>query len=186
MKEQILGTGIYNISNHTNFILEIPDNGKTKAFRANIQGTDLPDITNPATRMVIKEMGISDGNLPSANIEYGPFTTRILLDEEFTAYTDIYQWMISNANPNPGSNTLYDANAELPYSMLHILNNTKDKIVLTFVFDGLFPESISGLEMNYTENGHVLTTVNVSFQFKRLWIERDGVVIAPNTYTDIK
>lgn len=177
-----LGTGLYNVTNHTNFILEIPDVDLTKAFRANIQATDLPGINVPATKMSIKEMGITDGSLPSAHMEYEPFTVRVLMDEEFESYINIYKWMSSHANPNDGPNTAYAQGVEMPKAMLHILNNNKSKIIMTFVFEGLFPESINGLSMDYTESGHTITTVNVILNFKRLWLERNGDIIGPNNY----
>lgn len=177
-----LGTGLYNITNHTNFILEIPDKNKTQAFRANIQATDLPGINNPETKMSIKEMGISSGSLSSASIEYDPFTVRVLIDEEFDSYIDVYRWMISNANPNEGYNTAHHPGSDNPHAMLHVLDNTKTRIIMSFIFDGLFPTSLNGLTMDYTDSGHVVTTVNVILSFKRMWIEKNGIIIGPNNY----
>ena len=154
---------ITNQSHITNMRLEIPDANATIHFVSAAQSVTLPSIEMELSRVSTNQMSM--GMLPGSKINYEPVRIRFLLDEEFKAYKEIYQWIISTTDSRSFNSTAHLPGMR-PLSMLvHILDNHKRKILMTLKLNNPFPFSLDEIEMGYTEEGNQALFGMVSFGY---------------------
>lgn len=167
-------TPIPNYVQKTNFRLDIP-NGQTEDFVINVQEVNLPSISIPATPFPVNPT--ARGSLPGSAIEFEPFTTRVLLDEGLQSYVDIYQWMLSIVDYRESKSTAWLEGGQPKTILVHVLDSTKEKILLSYRFYGAFPQMLGEIEFNYGDPTNLASYCQVTWHYKYLEIEKNGVIV---------
>ena len=168
---------ITNQSHKTNFRLDIPDAGVTQGFQVSIQNVVLPSVEIEPVRLPINKM--AQGDIPGSAMRFEPLTMRMLLDEDLNAYTEIFKWMTSIVDYKSGRSTAQIEGNSPNTLLLHILDNSKKKILITYKFIDPWPSNLGQVEWDYTEEGNPAITGDVTFSYKWFEIERNGVAIGP-------
>ncbi|QPI13968.1 tail completion and sheath stabilizer protein [Serratia phage 4S] len=174
---------LYNQINQTNFRLEIPDGDTTKAFVLNGQTATLPGISIPITDSPTGKKGLGRSQIPGTTFEHEPFMCRFLVDENMTSYLQMYKWMLS-INDYVNHNNTYWTTKQPEAALLHILDNTKTQIIMTYIMYGAWPQSLSELELNYNEEGDPAITCMAIIPFKYFQIEQNGKIITPESHIE--
>ena len=117
------------------------------------------------------------GSLPGSAVEFEPFVMRVLLDEELKAYVDMYQWMLSIVDYRESNSTAWLEGGAPKTILLHILDSTKEKILLTYRIFGAYPQTLGEIEFNYADPVNLAMYCSITFGYKYWELEKDGVVI---------
>ncbi|AAQ81453.1 gp3 [Aeromonas phage 31] len=168
-----------NQSNITNFLLDIPASAGIKVALMNVQQASIPGFRIPPTELPLGEQGTARQNIPSTTTEFDPLIVRILLDEDYDAYFEIYRWMLSINDYARQTPTMWGTTSQPPGVTLHVLSNSKHDIVASFNYQGAWPSEIGEIEYSYTEEGDVSAYFTVTFFFKYFEIERKGQLVRP-------
>lgn len=167
----------YNQTNISNFVLDIPDANITKAFKLNVQSALIPGLRIPVTDTPSGTKGLGRAKLPGSTVEFDPLVCRFLVDEKLQSWIDLYKWMISINNYATLENTGWEDGVLPNFITLHILDNTKQNIVLSYHYYGAWVSDLSEIEYNYTEEGDPAVTCVATFQYKYFIVEKDGNII---------
>ncbi|UPW39252.1 putative tail completion and sheath stabilizer protein [Escherichia phage vB_EcoM_ESCO47] len=166
---------IFNQANITNFVVDIPDNDRVSGFVLNAQAAPLPGVRIPIVDTVTGTMGLGRASRAGTSFEYDPFIVRFIIDEDMTSWLNMYKWMLSTNNYITGENT---AQADGPeFATLHILDNSKTKIVLTANFYKPWVSDLSEIEFSYTEDADVAMVCTATIHYAYMTIEKDGEII---------
>lgn len=174
-------TPIPNYTQKTNFRLDIP-NSMASDFVINVQEVNVPSISIAATPFSVNPQ--ARGMLPGSGIEFEPMTTRIILDEDLQAYADMYQWMLSIVDYRESKATAWLEGGSPKTILIHILDSTKEKILLTYRLFGAFPQMLGEIEFNYDNPTNIASVCQVTWGYKYFEIERNGVVIKSKVIPD--
>ncbi|UYD60217.1 tail tube terminator protein [Aeromonas phage avDM12-TAAL] len=166
-----------NPAHVTNFRLDIPDSGGTIAFEMAVQGLGIPGININPIEIPINPM--TTGKLPGTAVDFEPLNIRVLLDEELSAYVEVYKWMLSVVDYAKLNSTAQIEGTVPRTLLLHVLDNSKKKIVLTFKFIDAWPSNLGEVEFTYTDESNSPIVLPVQFMYKSFVIEKDGVEIRP-------
>ncbi len=128
----------------------------------------IADITTPTLTLnetSISVPGITNLRLPGTAITLGDIDIEFLMDAEYTAYTNLYKWILSaNAGlygEEPSSSFKKDA-------ILMILDSTQQSIVTVYKFYGIYPTTLSALNFTYSETGGIdAVSCSATFSFLR-------------------
>jgi len=146
-----------NITHVTNFRLDIADNNGTKVFESAVQSAIIPSITiSPAEVNVRGSVNQAAGSA----IQFDPLNVRILLDEELKSYLDIYRWMVGIVNHKGFAIT-----ASTKTVFVHVLDNSKQNIVLTFRFNQAWPSVLGEIEYQYIEETNLALNCMITFMY---------------------
>jgi len=147
-----------------NFRFEITDDGNNKSvadFVWQLIDITTPNITLNETTMSVP--GLSNLRGAGTTITLGDIDIEFLMDSEYTAYTNLYKWILS---ANAG---LYGGEASSSFkkdALLMVLDSTQDKIVTVYKFYDMFPTNLSALNFTYSESGGIdAVTCNATFAF---------------------
>ena len=113
------------------------------------------DITIPSIDIgtTIQPTMIRNLYIPGNSIEFGDITITFLLDEEYTNYKKIFDWVKICRDFD-------EINAEKMFSDISVvLLNTKFNPILTLKFENCFPFNLSDIPLNY----QITTTEPVRF-----------------------
>ncbi|QAY01320.1 tail completion and sheath stabilizer protein [Aeromonas phage Aswh_1] len=169
---------IRNQTHITNMRLEIPDANTTMNFVNAAQSVNIPSLEMEISRVSINQM--ASGNLPGSKINYEPLRVRFLIDEDFKSYQEIYQWMISVTDSRTFDSTAHLPGARPRTMLVHILDNSKRNILMTFKFNDPFPSTIDEIEMSYVDSGNPAITGMVSFHYATMsLLDKNGNEILP-------
>ena len=169
---------IYNPTNVTNFLIQIPDGKFTQGFTLNAQAVTLPSIQIPVTNTPSGQYGLARSSLPGTSIEFDPLQIRFLVDENLDSYLSVYEWMLSINDYLGGNSTAWDAS--MPEAVqVHVLDNSKRNIVATFNFYGAWPSVLGDLEYSYAEDTDTPVTCVATLHYKYYDVERNGRIIKP-------
>lgn len=168
---------IYNTSNTTNFLLDIPDAGITEAFKLNVQTALIPGIRIPVTNAPTGTQGLGRANLPGSTFEFDPLVVRFLLDEDLDSWLQLYEWMLSINNYLTLKSDAWNSGQVPEFITLHVLDNTKTKPVISFHYYGAWCSELSDIEYNYSEDGNPPMTSTATFFYKFVKIEKNGKII---------
>ncbi|BAQ22814.1 tail completion and sheath stabilizer protein [Edwardsiella phage PEi20] len=168
---------LYNQTNVTNFILEVSDAGLTETFKLNCQSVNLPGITIPISDNPGGTQGISRGMTPASTIEFDPMIVTFLVDRELNGWLEIYKWMLSINNYVTHESKAWHPKGRPEAVTIHILDNTKTKIVVSIHYYGAFPTNMSEVEFNYREDSDPAVPCTVSFGYKSFAVEIDGIIV---------
>lgn len=165
---------IKNPSHKTNFRMDIPDGNKTRSFQLVAQETYLPGMNVKNVKVALNPM--LQGNIPGSGVDFDPLQVRIIIDENFESYTEIFEWMVSTVDYR--KNKCTPSSKMPPFLFIHILDNSKRNIVCTFKYYEPFPTSVGTVDFSYMEDGNPSITTSVSFHYKYFEIERNGRTIS--------
>lgn len=174
-KEKIMS--LFNQTNITNFVLEIPDAGITRAFKLNVATCLLPGLRIPTTDVPLGPQGLARAKLPGSTVEFDPLVVRFLVDSNFNSWIDIYSWMLSLNNYKTLKSNGWQDGVLPKFVTLHILNNTKTETVMSVHYHGAWPSSLSEIDFSFTEEGDPAVTCVASFDYKYFEIEKNGIII---------
>ena len=168
---------LFNQSNITNFVLEIPDAGITRAFKLNVSTCLLPGLRIPSTDVPLGPQGLARAKLPGSTVEFDPLVVRFLVDREFQSWIDIYSWMISLNNHHTLKSEGWKDKVLPKFITLHILNNTKTEIMMSVHYYGAWPSNLAEIDFSFTEEGDPAVSCVATFEYKYFEIEKNGVII---------
>ncbi|ARB05943.1 hypothetical protein fHeYen901_170 [Yersinia phage fHe-Yen9-01] len=168
---------LQNQSNITNFVLDIPDSGLTKSFQLNVQSATLPGIRIPVTDTVSAPKGLGRAQLPGSTLEFDPVMIRFIVDENLESWLEMYQWMLTYNNYLTSENTAWGPGGTPEAVLLHILDNEKKNIVLTFILKSGWCSALSEIEYDYSQDGDPIVVCNATINYKYFEIEKDGRII---------
>ena len=169
---------LYNQTNTTNFILDIPDGKLTEAFVLNVQTANLPGMRIPVSDLPSDTQGLGRAQLPGSTFEHDQMPVRFLIDENFDSWLCMYRWMLSINNYINHNNTAWKPKGQPEAVTLHILNNDRTEIVLSYHMYGAWVSDMSEVEFNYTEETDLAMTCTAMIAFKYFEIEKDGIIIS--------
>lgn len=154
-----------NTAGKSNFRIDIPDNNATEDFVWQIQSASIPAVNMEVAAIARgpKYAKLADNNIAGSGTSYDSLAIQFLVDEDFNSYAQLYKWLLTMNYPNGPSNP----DGKVATTMLlHVLDNNKENIVVTYRFINAFPKSIGQVEFNYTEAGDVETvTCEVDFEY---------------------
>lgn len=168
---------IYNQTHFTNFYLDIPDAGLTKGFRLNIQGASIPGIRTPGVELPAGTQGFARATIPGSTIEFDPLVIRVLIDENLDSWVELYKWMLITNNYITQKNEAQIKEHVPEFITLHVLDNTKENIVLSIHYFGAWVGELGEVEFNFTEEGDPPITMITTFPYKYFKVERNGQII---------
>lgn len=167
-----------NITSRSNFRLDLPDDDQTKSFVWQVQQFEAPSV-NLETAQVVRSPKIAGTQIAGTGTSYEDIQITFLLDADMATYTEIYKWMMSMNNPVGATTWNWD---NCPRAgLLHILDNTKENVVLSFKFHEMYPKALTSIEWNYTEAAEV-ESVTCTATFGYLYfdlIDADKNVVGP-------
>jgi hypothetical protein len=174
---------INNFAHKTSFRLDVPDGGKTRSFQLNVQETSIPGMNIETATVALSQQ--LKGSISGTGVTFDPLSVRIILDEDMNAYTEIFEWMMSTVNFH-GRQVSTKSKYMPPFILLHVIDNSKRKIVCTFKYHDPYPFSMAPLDFSYVEDGNPAIQCDVQFNYKWFDIEKDGAIISarPNVSTD--
>lgn len=170
-------SGLYNQTNTTNFILEVSDSNLTQTFKLNVQDVTLPGVHIPVTDVPGGTQGINRSSLPGSTIEFDPLIVNFLCDKDLRAWLDIYKWMLSLNNYITHESKAWHPKGRPEAVTLHILDNNKDKIVMSIHYYGAWPSDLSEIQYSYKEDSDPAINATATFNFKYFAVEIDGIII---------
>lgn len=168
---------LFNQTNVTNFVLDVPDAGITHAFSANVQTALIPGVSIPVTDVPLGQGGIGRAKVPGSTFEFEPLMVRVLVDENLDAWVDLLKWMISLNNYQTLDSNGWEPGVLPEFISLHILDNSKTKIVMSVHYYGAWPSSLSDLEYSFAEDADPAIFVNATFNYRYFAVEKNGVII---------
>jgi len=148
-----------------NFRFEIIDSTKSNIadFIWQIADVTIPTITLNETSVSIP--GVSNLRSPGTSITLGDIDIEFLMDSEYTAYTNLYKWILSANAGLYGS----DAGSFKKDALLMVLDSTQQSIVTVYMFYDMFPTNLSSLNFTYGESGAIDgVSCSVTFSFSTL------------------
>lgn len=169
--------GLFNQTNVTNFILEVSDNGLTEAFKLNCQAVTLPGIHIPVTDSPGGTQGINRAKLPGSTIDFDALIVNFLVDRELSGWVEIYKWMLSLNNYKTHESKAWHHSGQPDAVTVHVLDNTKTKIVMSIHYYGAWPSDLSEIEFNYREDSDPAVPCTATFNFKSFAVEIDGNIV---------
>lgn len=168
---------INNLTHITNMRLEIPDANHTMNFVNSSQSVTIPSVEMEVANVSINQM--TSGKLPGSKMIFEPVRVRFVIDEYFKSYAEIYQWMISITDARGMKSTAHISGNSPRTMLVHILDNSKRNIVLTFKYYDPFPSSIDEVEMSYGEDGNPVITGMVTFNYSSMSVVVGGNEVLP-------
>ncbi|WVX87489.1 tail tube [Vibrio phage EniLVp02] len=163
------------------FVLEIPDNRETEKFQWNIQSVVLPSVS-VTQAPVVKSPKIGGTVIPGSALEYEQLQIQFMVDEGLLSYMELYRWLLTINNP-------MGATSESPYNtprtvLIHVRDNTQDKIVATFRFREMYLKMIGEMELNFMEGADIEpVTVMATFDYIDFEVlDADGKVVQPRPF----
>lgn len=166
---------ILNLTSTTNFMVDIPDNDYTQGLKLEVQGVTLPGINIPITSLPVNPQLVA--RIPGSAMEFDPLILRIAVDEELKSYLGCYIWMLGTVDYN-GFDSIRWLEKQQALSV-HILDNSKSKVIATFHFYHAWPSNLGELEMQYTPDNEEMVSCMVTFNFRYMEIEIDGKIVTP-------
>lgn len=168
---------LFNQSNITNFILEVSDNGLTEAFKLNAQSVIIPAVRITPSDVPGSTQGIHRAQLPGSSISFDPLIVNILVDENLQGWLGIYKWMLSLNNYVTHDSKAWHPRGTPKAVTVHILDNSKTKIVMSIHYYDAWPSDLGELEYNLTEDGDPKISCMVTLPFKSFAVEIDGTIV---------
>lgn len=160
----------YNLLIPTGFQFQCERLPSTTFF---IQSVVLPGLNMGATML---NTPLKNVPIPGDKVEYEDLQITFKVDEDMTAYYDIWKWIIEIGFPRwedfpgyPDSNSLNRDPLTSP-ATLTILNNNKLPNV-RMKFDGLFPISLSGIQMDTRDMNAESIEATATFRYMEQRLE---------------
>lgn len=155
-----------NLFQPTSFSVVI-DRQNYPALRYFVQRVSHPGASNSAAEVPFSRVG--GVPMPGNTMVYGSLNMDILLDEDFTSYIEMYEWMLRLVNEDQiSSRDVYtQAKGRIPtYSdiVVNALTNSNNKNI-QFKYRDCVPVNIGDVTMEATNSGVDFLTFNAEFRF---------------------
>ena len=116
-----------------------------------LKSYSLPSIAVEAVKAEAAQYDISK---PGVKMEFGAFEAEVFIDEQFTVYDSLYNW-IFNGTPWVGEDFVDpEIQAEL-----WMLDNSLNSILKRFSFSGLFPTTIGSIKYDMFSSEEVFLSI---------------------------
>lgn len=141
----------------TNFLFacrKIPD------FTYFVQEFSLPETSKEA--LTTEFMFGPTVKLPNATIGYGTITIKFVINEDFSNYNSIVQWMLENTGYTDFIKNQKQNEGASEEGILLLLSNKKNPI-RRINFEGLIPTELSGIE--FASDVTDITTLTATLKF---------------------
>ena len=136
------------------------------------------DTPNRNGSIITEEVARKLANsLPGSTIEFDPLIVNFLCDKDLRAWLDIYKWMLSLNNYITHESKAWHPKGRPEAVTLHILDNNKDKIVMSIHYYGAWPSDLSEIQYSYKEDSDPAINATATFNFKSFAVEIDGIII---------
>lgn len=168
---------INNQTHFSNFVVEIPDVGITESFKLNVQTAMIPGIRIPISELPSGTQGIGRAMIPGSTFEFDPLMIRFLVDENLDSWLQMYRWMLSINNYITGESNGWEEGVLPKFVTLHIMDNTKENVILSIHYFGAWCSELGEIEYNYTEEGDPAITCTATLPYKYFQVEKDGKII---------
>ena len=155
-----------NLFQPTSFSVVI-DRQNYPALRYFVQRVSHPGASNSAAEVPFSRVG--GVPMPGNTMVYGSLNMDILLDEDFTSYIEMYEWMLRLVNEEQISSrdTYSQARGKIPtFSDIYVnaLTNSNNKNI-QFKYIDCVPVNIGDVTMEATNSGVDFITFNAEFRF---------------------
>ena len=146
-----------------NFRFEITDDGNKSVTDFIWQIIDVTTPTITLNETTVSVPGLSNLRGAGTTLTLGDIDIEFLMDSDYTAYTNLYKWILSS---NAG---LYGKEASSSFkkdALLMVLDSTQEKIITVYKFYDMFPTNLSSLNFTYSESGGIdAVSCSVTFSF---------------------
>jgi hypothetical protein len=129
---------------------------------ANIPSINVGEVTIPT--------GILPIHVPGSSIAYDRLRITFAIDEEFSNWNEIHNWMRSTTPFEDMTEVLRDSPNYYSDATIICLNSAKRPNV-RFNFQKVFPLDLDGFDLNVALSEPDLVTVNATFMFDSMSIE---------------
>jgi len=150
-----------NFLQPTKFVLTFPEVPDMVYFcqKANIPGVTLGQAIQQTPNIDLFHSG--------TKLEYNTFDVTFLVNENLTAWTTLYNWMVELSSVDATYIKRQESRKQAILTVMSNLNNPKVRVK----YYNLFPISISDLEFDTTLSAEEHITATVSFRYD--WYEID-------------
>jgi hypothetical protein len=150
-----------NFLQPTKFVLTFPEVPDMVYFcqKANIPGVTLGQAVQQTPNIDLFHSG--------TKLEYNTFDITFLVNEDLTAWTTLYNWMVELSSVDATYTKRQESRKQAILTVMSNLNNPKVRVK----YYNLFPISISDLEFDTTLSAEEHITATVSFRYD--WYEID-------------
>lgn len=150
-----------NFLQPTKFVLTFPEVPDMVYFcqKANIPGVTLGQAIQQTPNIDLFHSG--------TKLEYNTFDVTFLVNENLTAWTTLYNWMVELSSVDATYIKRQESKKQAILTVMSNLNNPKVRVK----YYNLFPISISDLEFDTTLSAEEHITATVSFRYD--WYEID-------------
>lgn len=152
-----------NLLQPTKFLLTFDRIRTTQYFcqTVNLPGVSLGEVSR-ATPFL-------DMFSPGTKLSYDPLVVEFILDEELQGWKNLYDWMLTMADPNgfekrDGSKEL-QTNKHFSDATLSILSGLNNPL-LRIQYTNLFPLSISDIRFDTTQSADTIMTATATFRYQ--------------------
>jgi hypothetical protein len=152
-----------NLLQPTKFLLTFDRIRTTQYFcqTVNLPGVSLGEVSR-ATPFL-------DMFSPGTKLSYDPLVVEFILDEELQGWKNLYDWMLTMADPNgfekrDGSKEL-QTNKHFSDATLSVLSGLNNPL-LRIQYTNLFPLSISDIRFDTTQSADTIMTATATFRYQ--------------------
>lgn len=141
--------------------------------------TRLPNVTFWCSSVNIPQVSVGEvtiqtrflpHHVPGSSIQLDPLRVSFAVDEEFSNWNEIYNWMRSIVPFEDFSEILRNENTYYSDGTIHCLNSAKNPNK-RFTFRKLFPVSLDGFDLNVALNEPDPVMVTATFTYESFEIE---------------
>lgn len=138
---------------------------------ANLPGLSMTSISVPTP--------YSDYPVEGDKVEFEEFRMTFKADENLKNWSELYDWMIGLARVDDfekrkllEASTLIPGKKGLYSNALLLILDSNYQPILKASFDGIFPIKLGNIDFDSRGNDFVETDVDVSFAYRRFYLER--------------
>jgi hypothetical protein len=151
-----------NLLQPTKYLVTFPELSETMYFcqKANIPGVSLGAALQVTPNLDLYHSG--------TKIEYNTFDITFLVNEDLTAWTSIYNWMLDLSSVDSSYTRRKESKKQAIFTVMSNLNNPKIRIKLNDVF----PITLGDLEFDTTQSAEEHMVATATFRYDWFDIEK--------------
>ena len=148
-----------NYSTPRNFRLSI-EGDSFSSVEYTIKSVSIPTLTaeavNPATPF-------AESPEPGSFLDYGPLELSFLIDEQFTNYHNLHDWIVLNTKVQSGSDVQFDVKLKRDISLL--IMSSHFNVIKEIKFIDAFPVSLGTVAFDTSETGIEYLVAQSTFRY---------------------
>jgi hypothetical protein len=151
-----------NLLQPTKYLVTFPELSETMYFcqKANIPGVSLGAALQVTPNLDLYHSG--------TKIEYNTFDITFLVNEDLSAWTSIYNWMLDLSSVDSSYTRRKESKKQAIFTVMSNLNNPKIRIKLNDVF----PITLGDLEFDTTQSAEEHMVATATFRYDWFDIEK--------------